>query len=501
MIVTHYNENIAGLEIKDKSEFIKRLKTLGEFLKAIPYSEPGFQFKSYKSIINWAINNEPGNFDVLVKGFNNYVESSVLYSFFDNDSVDLKRAIEHINQKALIREEIEKKDVISTSIAGFMSIGLTGFLGGANEISEVVMPKITGLVAHCAMAPTLVSTAHVGVAILAFYKTFQIMNGVVHEVEEKAKKDRIGFTTPKLLGDLDVAKDHLRNQLFKDVLVIKDFNTQIPENQKYLDLLMFANQKLTDVSLKISDELIKKHGITEKEAKLLNSLDFDRVHQIANVSNIDVRKWMLLGKVDQDHEFYYKTVSDAIFLIGEKDLTKSVDLSMPYVTNMPADLRKNINELLPDSKKMINTYFSVVTKKDGICPNQEFKMIKSCILKYAESPELLASILTENLQTKMKHCDLKEIKNKELNYLTRITKFVLGNTDERLTKNNDSVRSYILKVSEKNGFTDTEKVVKKHPGFLEKMSNKTVNILYKIADIRDKLKQEVGILGNNMAKI
>lgn len=68
MIVNYYNENIDGLEIEDKTEFIRRLNTLSKFLEAIPYSEPGFQVKAYQKVIDWAINNESGNFDILLKG-------------------------------------------------------------------------------------------------------------------------------------------------------------------------------------------------------------------------------------------------------------------------------------------------------------------------------------------------------------------------------------------------------------------------------------------------
>lgn len=48
MIINHYNESIEGLEIKDKNDFIKKIKTLSEFLKSIPYNEPGFQFNAFE---------------------------------------------------------------------------------------------------------------------------------------------------------------------------------------------------------------------------------------------------------------------------------------------------------------------------------------------------------------------------------------------------------------------------------------------------------------------
>lgn len=494
MIIEHYNQSIEGLEIQDKTDFIKRIKTLSEFLKAVPYSEPGFQFKSYQKVIDWAINNESGNFDILVKGFNNYVESSVLTGLFSDDLVESKRAIEDIQERVIIKEEIEKKQVITTGVASVMSVGLAGVLGGGSELAEAIIPKITGLVGTTTFAPTMIGMAHVGIAAFAFYKTFQILNGVMEEVKEKDAKNKIRETKPESLADLTNVKDFLRNELFRDILTIPQYDMESKNNQKYIDLLLFANEKLTDISRRIPGEVIAKHNLTHKEVVLMNNLDYDRVHQIANVKHPEIREWMLLGKIEGNLEFFYKSVSNSMFVMGNKHTTS---LNNPEIKNLDPELKTWI-DILPDStKRMVNSYLAVTLKDDGVCPKTDMKNVLEAVSKYADNEILLASILTENLQTKMKHYDRPEIKNKELNYFKRVAKFIIGSDDEKLTRKNTDIRSYILNESEKYGYEATEKIVRKNPGFVEKLSTTAVNVLYKIGGIREKIKESMHI-GNGL---
>jgi len=490
MIVNYYNDNIDGLDIEDKTEFIKRLNTLSKFLEAIPYSEPGFQVKAYQKVIDWAINNESGNFDILIKGFNNYVEVSVLNGLFSDDMVENKRAIEDITERAMIKEEIEKKSVVSTGIAGAMSLGLASVLGEGSEMAASIIPKVTALVGKTAFAPTMVGLAHVGIGVFAFYKTFQIINGVTEEIKVKRNKTCINGKETSKLADLENVKDYLRNQLFKDVLVLPEYDLQNKENQKYLDLLLFANEKLTDSGLRVPEQIIHKHNLTHREINILNSIDYDRVHQISNVKHQDVRKWMLLGQIDGNLEFYYKSVSNAMFLMGNKD-AQSPSFDKPIVKNIDDNLETYIGILPETTKRMVNCYLSVVTK-DGICPKQDLKNIAEAIGNYGDNEVLLASILTESLQTKMKHFDKPEIKNKEINYFKRIVKFIVGTGDEKLTKRNEEVRNYVLNESHKFDYESTEKVVRKNPGLVEKLTTTAVDVLYKIGDIREKIKNTIG---------
>lgn len=496
MIIEHYNNSIQGLEIADKTDFIKRIKTLSEFLKAVPYSEPGFQFKAYQKVIDWAINNESGNFDILLKGFNNYVESSVLNSLFSDDLVDSKRAIEDITERVTVKQELEKKEVVTTGVASVISVGLAGFLGGGAEMAEAVIPKITGIVGTTAFAPTMLSVAHVAIGAFAFYKTFQIINGVTDEIKEKSEKKKISGMSTEYASSLDNVKDFLRDEMFREILTIPQYDMSKKENQKYLDLILFANEKLSDVGRRISGELIAKHNLTHNEVILMNSLDYERVHEVANVKHPDIRQWMLLGKVDPSQEFFYKSVSNAMFLMGHKN-KESVSLDNPKINNMDVELKTWI-DILPDStKRMVNCYLAVTVKEDGICPKTDMKNVLEAVSKYADNEILLASILTENLQTKMKHFDKVEIKNKELNYFKRVAKFIVGSDEEKLTRNNAEIRSYILSESDKYGYEATDKVVRKNPGFVEKLSTTAVNVLYKIGGIREKLKDTLSI-GSNL---
>lgn len=499
MIVNYYNENIEGLEIEDKTDFIKKLNTLSKFLEAVPYSEPGFQVKAYQKVIDWAINNESGNFDALIKGFNNYVEVSVLSGLFSDDMVENKRAIEDIAERAMIKEEIEKKSVKSTGIAGAISLGLASVLGDGSEMAASIIPKVTAIAGKTAFAPTMVGLAHVGIGAFAFYKTFQIINGVAEEIKVKRNKTCINGEEISKLGDLENVKDYLRNQLFKDVLVLPEYDLQNKENQKYVDLLLFANEKLSDSTLRVPPEIIHKHELTHKEINELNCLDYDRVHQISNVKHPDVRKWMLLGKIDGNQEFFYKSASNAMFLMGNRHI-ESTSFDNPVVKNIDDNLATYIGILPETTKRMVNCYLSVVTK-DGICPKQDLKNIAEAIGNYGDNEILLASILTESLQTKMKHFDKPEIKNKELNYFKRIAKFIIGTSDEKLTKRNEEVRAYVLNESQKFEYESTDKVVRKNPGLVEKLTTSAVNVLYKIGDIRAKMKNAIGLNTENRPTI
>ena len=87
---------------------------------------------------------------------------------------------------------------------------------------------------------------------------------------------------------------------------------------------------------------------------------------------------------------------------------------------------------------MVNCYLSVVTK-DGICPKQDLKILQKLLEIMVINEVLLASILTESLQTKMKHFDKPEIKSKRNKLFQRIVKFIVGTGDEKLTKENEEL--------------------------------------------------------------
>jgi hypothetical protein len=199
---------------------------------------------------------------------------------------------------------------------------------------------------------------------------------------------------------------------------------------------------------------------------------------------------MLLEEIDRDKEFFYKSVSNAMFLMGNQN---STTLDNPEIKNLDPELKTWI-EILPNStKRMVNSYLSVIVKKDGVCPKTDMKNLLEAISKYADNEMLLASILTENLQTKIKHFDKPEIKNKELNYFKRIVKFIVGSEDEKLTKKNEDIRKYILSESNKYDYEATEKIIRKNPCFAEKLSTTAVNVLYKIGGLREKLKDNLSI--------
>lgn len=268
------------------------------------------------------------------------------------------------------------------------------------------------------------------------------------------------------------------------------------ENQKYLDLILFTNEKLGVPSLRISNEIIAKHNLSDKEKIAMNSLEYKRVHEISNIKNPQIRTWFLLSKIEMKHEFFYKSVSNALMLMGNPQINS---LEKPQINNLLPELKSQIDSLPENTKRIVNAYLSVTIKENGICSNVDMKNTLKAIMEYKNNDSLLASILTESLQTKILNYDKVETKNKELAYLNRVKNFIVGSPEEKLTRKNVDVRKYILEESDKYGYESTEKVVRKNPRFIEKLSITSVNVLYRIGGIREKLKESLS-LGNTIVR-
>lgn len=448
-IVEYYNKSVlamnAGekviLDIDNKDELLKRLNTLKEFLKAFPYNEPGFQIKAYRKVIDWSISNENGNFDILIKGMNNYVEKQELEKLLSDDLISTPRAIKYIKEKIIIDQEIEKKELTLSAMSSVLSIGLVSTVNPPTAIAataSTMLPKILGYVGATMAAPTLIGLAQVAVGGYAFYKMFELINKSMHEVNKKYKEETILYTKADSLSDLSIASNMVRNKLFKDVLSNKTFDKNNKEQKKYLNLLLYVNEKI-DTNVKLPKKLIEDYNLSKEQVKNIENLDFYKIHEISNIKNQEIKKWFLLNEVPAGLEYFYKSLSNAMVLIGD-ETHKSNSLDKPYIINIDYDLKTAIEKLPAIEKRMINSYISVIIKANGIMQPHEGETLKT-LIEDSKDTEEMAILLTERLQTKVQNYERKEIKNKELNYFKRVSKIMTGK--EELDTQNVSMVEYL----------------------------------------------------------
>jgi hypothetical protein len=488
-ILKEYNKSYTygGREKTEVLDLFKNLKTLSKFLQVMPYSEPSFCLTAYKEVINWGLSKNEGDFQTLITAFNNYSETALLKQVFSKDINEKSNAIEEIKERALVKVEIEKKDTVITSMAGIISIGLVGVLGGANELSGIVIPKVLGLVGTTMLAPTLVSMAHVGVGLFAFYKTFQILNQAFQKVGENERKKQVRYADPTCMTSMKDMCSVIRNDLFKDVLISRTIDINKKENERYIDLLLFVSEKLENSHLTVSEKMINNNNFSELEINNLNNLTAQRIHEISNIKHPEIREMFILSTISNTNESFYKKVNNANQLFGGKDIYTD-NLEENYIINLDSALRQKIEYLEKSDKKMAITFLKLFTDDTGKCRQDVIDGLENCISLNGNFKETLSRKLHEEIVA----CKKLEIKNKEIDYAGKVVKFVTGSKGEEyvLPKANKDVRSLILERSLEYSYNETEEVVKRNPPWTEKLYTKTIDIMCKIGELRDKMKKE-----------
>ncbi len=243
-------------EVPNKVQLFKRLQTINKFLKISPYNDPLFKNEVYRGLIRWSFEEEQLDYryDLLIKGFNNYIEPNTMYKLFSQTSSELVEG--YIEEKNKIFENYEKKDLRISAYASVAALMVVTMTNSWKELPSMVT-HVLSFVGTATLAGAIGTVAHIGVGAYVFYKTFKLVNEVYHKLWEKEKNKLVNV-----------------------------HNISYIEKNKSLDNII-GDTKYKKYGKILNEILEKKHGSTLIDAKTAKYLDLTH-REVATLNQIDI---------------------------------------------------------------------------------------------------------------------------------------------------------------------------------------------------------------------
>lgn len=493
IIVDAYNKYITqdSKNLEKCHDVFKTLRTMKEFLNVAPYNDPTFAEQAYQRLIEWSFNDKQPKIDLLRKSFNLHLDKNTLQGVLDKDSNNVSHTTDYINQKWEIYQQRERKDTILPGIAGLCSFFVM------REVYVTLaesIPKVVSVVGSLPYSEVLAASVPVGIAGLAFYKTFQMINKTMNKLCEHKRSEMISYTEPEKIKDSnEFLTSRISNNIFRDVGYYYNFDVNNRDNKDYVNLCLFMNEKLHNPSLAVSPALLTElrlnHG--DPEVTRLNSLTVDRINEISSIQSPQIRRLFLLHKLSPEKEAFLKQVDNAEILL-ETDNKKGEKFTNVAITNLEQVLKDKIDNLSKSNQQIVTYYLNVFVSKEGKCPTDILESLEVSIDNIPKGQKLVASLglkLKDEIQFRKK----PEPENKELAYAKQVAGWFAGTTNDHLVKENQETRKLIVDCANNLGCVHHTKVISVDPTISAKVKDKTISLVYKISHLRDKMKKAVGL--------
>lgn len=493
MIVQAYNKHIAldSENLEKCHEVFKTLRTMKEFLNVAPYNDPTFANQAYERIVEWGFNDKKPKIDLLRKSFNLHLDKNTLKGFLDKDSNNVSHTTDYINQRWELYQVKERKDTVLPSIAGLCSFIVMKevYTGLAESI-----PNVIAVVGSLPYSETLAAAVPVGVAAIAFYKTFQMINKTMSKLCEHARGEMITYSEPEKIKDSDeFLKTAISNKIFKDLAYYYHFDVNNRDNKDYVNLCLFMNEKLHNPSLTVSPTLLTELRLNHGDSAVtkLESLDRDRINEISSIQSPQIRRLFLLHTLSPEKEAFLKQVANAEVLL-ETDNKKGEKFTNITITNLQQPLKDKIDNLSKSNQQIVTYYLNVFVSKEGKCPIDILEALEVSVDNVTHGQSLVKALglkLKDEIQANKK----PEEENKELAYAKQVGSWFAGTSNEHLVKENQETRKLIVDCANNLGCLYHNKIISVTPSLSEKAKEKTVDLLYKIGHLRDKIKKTAGL--------
>lgn len=482
--------------IESLNNVLKNINTIKEFLKTSPYDEPIFVKKILKQIITWGFNNDNMEIKVLQNGFNLYLDKETLSNFIGLDTVKSENASKVIQQANEIYKQKEVKDTIMSGTAGLVTIAVMG--GAFQSLMSETMPSITNHISSlnkiatfaplqvASMSSYIISASPAILWGLAFYSTFSMLNKSFKTFVDEERSSKILLGEPEKISD-NAMKSILGNKIFAEMSQDSFFDISDVKNKEYIALCLFMNEKLFNPSLNVSPKLKTLLSLNTDEEKNLNNLTLDNLHKIINVPNPQIRRYMLLNKISDNMESILKEMAYTEVLLSV-DNKKGKYFSNIVRTNVSPQFTNKVNALKKTDKYIIDFYLNIFTDKNGVC-NKE--ILESLEIGINNNNFLSGMRMQINKKITNQIQDKQE--NKELGYFKKAGEWILGTGTDHLLKTNEEVLKAVIDNASKLGYTEHTKVLVLNPPLSTQIKNKTIEVLYKIGEMRDKFKKTIGL--------
>lgn len=291
-------------EIKNKVQLFKKLQTIDKFLSISPYNDIDFKNEVYRGLVRWSFEEEQLDYryNILVKGFNNYLEPDMMYKLFSPTSSDLIE--EYIEEKNKIYENYEKKDLKISAYASVAALMVVSFTNSWKEIPAVVSNSLA-LVGATTLSGVIGAVAHVGVGAYIFYKTFKLVNEVYHKLWENEKD--------KLINNHSIDYIKKSNSL-ENIVKNKNYS----KYESILNELLYGQNKRINIDFKTAHYLNLEHrevakinqiNIKEFQNKLKN-INLSPKYTLKDLNKRDIEEELL-------YHYYLQKNKSEFFLIKE----------------------------------------------------------------------------------------------------------------------------------------------------------------------------------------
>jgi hypothetical protein len=325
-------------EVGNKIQLFKRIQAINKFLKISPYNDPNFKSEVYRGLVRWSFEEEQLDYryNMLVKGFNNYIEPDMMYKLFSPTSSDLVE--EYIEEKNKIYENYEKKDLKISAYSSVAALMVVTFTNSWKEIPSVVSHALS-LVGTATLAGAIGTVAHVGVGLYVFYKTFKLVNEVYHKVWEKEKNKVINN------HNLDYVE---KNKGLEDIVE----HTNYKKYGKILNEILSGKNKNVHIDTKTAHYL----GLEHKEVAAINQIDLKEFQKELKNINTSPRFTLkdLEGKDMKQALLYHQYLeqnNSAFFLIKESLYNQVI--KNDYLDMQKKEDQNYVNLVLYMSEKLI----------------------------------------------------------------------------------------------------------------------------------------------------
>lgn len=487
-IVNFINTSLTGNEegLKNLTSVLKSLKSISEFLRVTPYNDPDTCKRVYEQVITWGFEGDTKNIEVLRSAFNLYLDKNTVDNFLSPNSLVKEDATNYINQKNIIYKESEKKDTILPSVAGLITCSAVG--GVYNELATEAVPKMLELLHNVPFHDVLMAAVPVAIGAFAFYKTFQLMNGSMKKFVEKKRSELVVFTEPKNFDNSTQMVSILSQRIFEKPMTDIHFDITNQDNKDYIALCVYMNEKLADPNMKVSAKYKNELRLTDQQETHLNNLDANRIHEIIQVTQPQVRRILMLSHLSLEKESFLKEIANAEVLLKTKN-KEGKYFDNVTIQNIPTSLKDKIDHLPKADQQLVSYYLNVFTNKSGKCS----KHILGSLENNIDSHDNLLAAMKVKLHDEITNRSEKEIANKELQYVKQVSTWVAGTSEEHLTKNNPKVKELILQTATDMNCVHHKNNIYLQEDFFHKVKNTTVDVLYKIGKLRDQAKKAVGL--------
>lgn len=478
-IVNEYNQSVSNFgQMKDRVDFLKKLNSINELLKAHPYSEPEFAKSVLKKSVEWGFEDNTENLRLLQKSFNLFADKALISNFIGTDTIKKKESFALLRGIEGADKTAEIKSSLLVGSAGVMSIGLMSMANPIVEMSNKILPKVTEFVGTNPLISNISTGAVVaGVAAFAFYKTFQLVNKTIKTFVEKEREKQIRFCLPEK-NNLESANSLISNKILGSILHVKNFENN-KENKDYLALCAFVVEKLKNPTVTVPSEMKKDLSLNDRQVSNLNNLDVDKIHELYLISNPMVRRSLLLDDISEKDKYTFKTISILADVAGVKPNEDGILFRyLDSIRNLSGTLKNKIEKLSETNQKLVTSYLLLNTDENNLCSQS---VMKNLYNNFGNNKKI-AEILNTEIELSYFNKQVAAPKNEEVAYFKKIWNWVTNK--EEITVINDKTKDMLKEITDKYQLGHANFINEANPSLLGKAKDINVTVLETIQKMR-----------------